>query len=173
MIAAEFSRSVAVDSLAARPRTFDIAADAAECEALARRFGILAVSALAARVSLTRLPGTLVQLQGHLAADVVQTCVVTLEPVPAHIEEDFIRTYDTAPVESDREVVVDLDAEEPPDAVVDGQIDIGEAAAEHLALSLDPFPRAPGAAFQVPPEDETSAEPAATGPFAALAALKK
>ena len=48
----------------------------------------------------------------------------------------------------------------------DGKIDLGQYAVEQLALSLDPFPRKPGAEF-VQPE-----EPAEISPFAALKALK-
>ena len=50
--------------------------------------------------------------------------------------------------------------------IEDGKIDLGQYAVEQLALSLDPFPRKPGAEF-VQPE-----EPAEISPFAALKALK-
>ena len=49
-------------------------------------------------------------------------------------------------------------------------IDLGEAVAETLSLSLDPYPRAPGADETLKKagvKDETE-----SGPFAALAALK-
>ena len=50
----------------------------------------------------------------------------------------------------------------------DGMLDLGEAAAEQLALALDPYPRAPGAAL---PEIADEAE--AHRPFAALASLRR
>jgi hypothetical protein len=56
--------------------------------------------------------------------------------------------------------------EEDADLIEDGKIDLGQYAVEQLALSLDPFPRKPGAEF-VQPE-----EPAEISPFAALKALK-
>jgi uncharacterized metal-binding protein YceD (DUF177 family) len=51
-----------------------------------------------------------------------------------------------------------------------GAIDLGEAAAETMALALDPFPRAPGAAEALEAAGVISEEDA--GPFAKLAGLK-
>ena len=48
-----------------------------------------------------------------------------------------------------------------------GSIDLGEAAAEQLALALDPYPRRPGAVLA-----ETTAA-ADRSPFAALARLQR
>ena len=42
--------------------------------------------------------------------------------------------------------------EDGPDPIIDGKIDLGELAAEHFALALDPYPRKPGVAFAPPPE---------------------
>lgn len=175
MIAVEFSRPVAVERLGHDERRYEIEANAGERAALAERYGILAVVSLTARLLLKRLPGgSLVRLAGRFSADVVQSCVVSLDPVPAHLEEDFVLTYAT---ERDAdagagEVVVDLDDEDPPEPIENGMIDLGEAAAEHLALALDPFPRAANATFQGgdAPADEP---PAKANPFAALVSLKK
>jgi hypothetical protein len=49
-------------------------------------------------------------------------------------------------------------------------LDLGEAAAETLALALDPFPRSPNAAEVLKKAGVISEEEA--GPFGALAALK-
>jgi uncharacterized metal-binding protein YceD (DUF177 family) len=173
MIALEFSRPVPVERLGHDERVYDIEANTDERAALAARFGILAVESLTARLRLKRVAGgTLLRLAGHFSADVVQSCVVTLEPVPAHLEEDFVLTFSTERDEEGEEVVVGLDEEEPPELIENGIIDLGEAAAEHLALALDPFPRAPNATFHG--GDEPAPEPPAkASPFAALASLKK
>ena len=173
MIQPEFSRPVTVSRLSHHEKVFDIEADAPEREALARRFGILAVASLTASVRLALVAGgAVVRLKGRLSADVVQACVVTLEPVPAHVEEDFELTYAAAAPEDGAEVVVDLDVEDPPEPIDNGMIDMGEAVAEHLALALDPFPRAPGAVFTSGAEEQPAETPA-PNPFAALVALKK
>jgi hypothetical protein len=65
------------------------------------------------------------------------------------------------------EVVIDLEADDPPDVLDGDSVDLGLYVVEHLALDIDPFPRRPGAVFEAPPAlPETS-------PFAALKALKK
>ena len=51
-----------------------------------------------------------------------------------------------------------------------GAIDLGEAAAETMALALDPFPRGPGAEAALKAAGVISEEEA--GPFGALAGLK-
>ena len=51
-----------------------------------------------------------------------------------------------------------------------GAIDLGEAAAETMALALDPFPRSPNAAAALKKAGVISEEEA--GPFGALAGLK-
>jgi hypothetical protein len=60
-----------------------------------------------------------------------------------------------------------LSDEDPPDVLGSDLIDIGHYVVEHLALEIDPFPRAPGAEV-APPEPE---EP--PSPFAALSRLKR
>ena len=61
-----------------------------------------------------------------------------------------------------------LEAEDPPEALRDGVIDLGAVATEFLLLGIDPYPRKPGAVFDAPPAGDP-----ASHPFAALAALKK
>ena len=156
------------------PKTkfYEIAANAQERAALAQRFAILSVDGLTARLCLSRIAGgTMIRLAGRFVADVVQSCVVTLDPVAVRLEEDFELIFSPGPADDAGEVVVELDARDPPEPIPNGIIDIGEATAEHLALALDPFPRAPGARAQ--PIDEDQTVPPKPSPFAALAALKK
>jgi uncharacterized metal-binding protein YceD (DUF177 family) len=104
------------------------------------------------------------RLSGRVTADVVQTCGLTLEPLPAAIDQTFtIRLAELEESEAEVEITLDDDA---PDPVEDGKIDLGQYAVEQLALALDPFPRKPDAAF-VQPE-----EPAEISPFAVLKAFR-
>ena len=64
----------------------------------------------------------------------------------------------------DPELDPDSDDEIPYSGVA---IDLGEAAAEQLALMLDPYPRKPGADLPAAADDSQ------TSPFAALARLKR
>ena len=61
-----------------------------------------------------------------------------------------------------------VDADEPPEPLQDGVVDLGAVATEFLLLGIDPYPRKPDAVFDAPPAGDP-----ADKPFAALAALKK
>ena len=106
------------------------------------------------------------RLSGRVVASAVQTCGITLEPLPVEIDQRFAVDLVEAdePVATDEiDVAVDDNA---PDLIEDGRIDLGQYAVEQLALALDPFPRKPGAEF-VQPE-----EPAEISPFAVLKAFR-
>ncbi|WP_312594655.1 DUF177 domain-containing protein [Brevundimonas sp.] len=104
-------------------------------------------------------------MKGRVVAHAVQTCGLTLEPLPVDVDRRFSIQLAEAATEETDEIEITLD-EEGADLIEDGKIDLGQYAVEQLVLSLDPFPRKPGAAF-VQPE-----EPKEISPFAALKALK-
>jgi len=169
----EFSRPIRIDQLPSKLSRHRLEANPEELIALAARFGILSLDSLTAEIEIN--PPTrrgLVRLKGHLHARVVQTCVVTLEPLPAAVEAPFALTFGPPPEDEDDEIDLIWDGEDPPDQIEDGRIDLGEVVAEHLALSLDPFPRAPGATFEPPPDADEAPAPKAS-PFSALAALRQ
>ena len=168
-IAAEFSRLVDVSEIKRTPWRAHLKADEAARSAIAARFDILAVERFEADISLRRTPIGLIHLEGSIDADVVQECVVSLEPVPSTIQERFEVYYSEAPQDGQPGGDLTMDDELWPDPVLDGTIDIGEAATEHLGLSLDPYPRREGAELQTLPEDGEP-EPKQR-PFAGLAEL--
>ncbi|MBI4183762.1 MAG: DUF177 domain-containing protein [Proteobacteria bacterium] len=146
----EFSRPIDTHAIEELPFEAEFEADEGERAALARRFGLVALPRLAATVSLERVSERgIYRLSGHLSADVVQSCVVTLEPVERHHEVDFERLFSELPpvVPSYGRVEMALDDEEPPEPMVAGVIEAGEAVAEELALALEPYPRAPGSSL--------------------------
>jgi uncharacterized metal-binding protein YceD (DUF177 family) len=169
----EFSRPVAIESIGPSAQTRRIEAGAGERLALAERFGLLALHSLSAAVELERQDRDTIHAKGHLVADVVQSCVVTLEPVPAHIEADFACSYTAATPEA-VEAVIDPLAEEEIEPLAGEEIDLGETVAQQLAIALDPYPRAPGAVWPQDAQTETAAgREGGKGPFAKLARLKK
>ncbi|GHU04562.1 hypothetical protein FACS1894205_2990 [Alphaproteobacteria bacterium] len=143
----EFSRPLDVASLGAGVKKYKIEANEQERKALAERFRILSVDRFCAEIELFSKKA-LVCLKGTLDADVTQSCVVTLAPVRDHIEERFSLVYSSQATEDACEVDVFFDGEDPPEAILNGVIDIAEVASEHLALALDPFPRIEGAHFE-------------------------
>ena len=172
----EISRPLALERLGDAPHETRVVANAAERAALATRFGLLGLARLEAGLTLRRTgPGARLRLEGRLEADVVQACVVSLEPVANTIEEDFVQVYLMEPAGAPaREVVVAPGSEEDdedPEPLAAGELDLGEAVAQQLALALDPYPRAPGT--RVP--EGYRPERGAAGrhrPFEALRALK-
>jgi uncharacterized metal-binding protein YceD (DUF177 family) len=160
MTVPEFSRPIEAMRLGTEPATYKITATAKERAALAERFDLLALERLEAEVRLARLAGGLIHLTARFAAEPVQRCVVTLDPVPSRIEDRFTLLYGDEPATS----TADDDLIEPLDA---GRIDIGEAVAQQLSLTLDPFPRSPAAAAVA------DAEPERHSPFADLAKRQK
>ncbi len=174
----EFSRRIPVGDIPARGAEYEIGADPHEREALAERLGLVRLDALTARLRLQPVGGgPLIRLTGRLSARVVQSCVVTLEPMDAEVDERFAMTFGPpGEVDEDEDVLeLDLspDAEDPPDPFVDGAIDLGEAVAEHLALALDPFPRKPGAEFSPPAATEEGERAESANPFAILGRMRK
>jgi Large ribosomal RNA subunit accumulation protein YceD len=167
----EFGRPVRIDTLGTVPREMRIEAGAEEREALRRRFGIVALDRLEAEVAVSRNNDEIVAA-GTLYAQARQACVVTAEPVPEAIEEPFRIRFRPHPVAAGGEEEIEIDDDEELDVVFyDGAlIDVGEAAAQTLALALDPYPRAPHAEEALREAGLTGQGPA--GPFGALAGLK-
>ena len=181
----EFSRVVREEAMAGGEVVREIEAKAEERQALAVRLKLVAINQLKATVRLWRLDGSRkVRVRGRLWADVVQSCVVSLEPVPAQVDEEFGALF--APlslIEAERadgvlgDLVLDPFAidEDLPEPIAEGGIDIGELTAQHLSLALDPYPRRPGVVFAGFDDDGAEAEAEAknaTNPFRALARVK-
>jgi len=166
----EFPRPHRLDQIGSGETNVEIEASAEERGALARRFDLVAIDRLAARFGLRR-DAIGILATGHLSAAVTQSCGVTGDPLPATIEEDFAIRFLPEPGEDETHDDVELDEEEMDTVFYTGSaLDLGEAAAETLALSLDPFPRSPRAAETLKAAGVISEEEA--GPFGALAGLK-
>lgn len=138
----EFQRRISLEELDDGEVQRTIEAERQEREALARRFDLIAVDGLWASARVYRVPGgPLVRVEGRLIADIVQHCVVTLAALPVHIEEVFQETFGPAGYRGSPE----SPELEVPETFDDGAVDLGELAAQMLLLSLNPYPRAPGA----------------------------
>jgi len=142
----EFSRLLTAEQLALLPLDAEISADAEERAALARRLGLLELASLSARLTLSagRERGEL-RVAGFLEARATQSCVVTLAPVETRLQEAFEAFFAEpsgaeAPGEA-AEAPFDEDRE-PPEALPPEGLDLGELAAQQLAVALDPYPRA-------------------------------
>jgi uncharacterized metal-binding protein YceD (DUF177 family) len=170
----EFSRTFRIDTIGAAPRGVAIDASEGERTALAARFGLEAIHALAAEAVLTR-DGETVVARGRVTASVVQSCVATGEPVPEDVAEDFAIEFRPQVQADSSEEEIELSEGELDVVFYDAAaVDLGEAVAETVSLALDPFPRSAKAdevlrEAGVKSEEEAKAE---ASPFAGLAALK-
>ena len=149
----------------------DLVADEEERRSVAKRLALPSLDRLEAHVCLTRT-GEVVRAEGRLVAALNQSCVVTGDPVAAHIDEPFAILFVPEPSGGggpDEEI--ELGEADCDTVFYDGaMIDLGGAIADTLALSLDPYPRSAGADAALKEAGVLSEEQAS--PFAVLAKLK-
>jgi uncharacterized metal-binding protein YceD (DUF177 family) len=152
----------------------EIEADLAARTAIAEIAGLREVVSARATFDLRLRPEGKVHVAGRVHARVGQDCIVTLEPVENEVDEPVDLIF--APPEQIPELA-DLveensdniaEAPDPPEPIVNGQIDLGRIATDALFLGIDPYPRKPGVVF----ESEIVADDPQDHPFAALKALK-
>ncbi len=169
----EFSRIVQVGHLRdGESRSLRIVCEGPEREELAARFGMRQLVELKSDIAMIRR-GPQIIARVQFTADVIQDCVVSLEPVPAHISDAVTVTFDpeTDP-HGEGPAFIDPLAEDPPEPLIDEAIDFGEIVAERLGLELEPYPRKPGA--ELDPKYAATNDPGEedASPFARLRALK-
>jgi uncharacterized metal-binding protein YceD (DUF177 family) len=157
----EFTRLVSLVRVGSEPYRQQIIANEAECDALARRFGLVSLDRLVAEVELVREPAGTILMIAAFEAAFAQECIVTLDPVEGSVVERFRLRYGAPEAEEAVPAGDDDPAFEP---LTGESIDIGEAVAQEFSLALPPFPRAPGAIVEIADADP----PEELGLFAAL-----
>ncbi|MBR0817532.1 DUF177 domain-containing protein [Bradyrhizobium liaoningense] len=151
-------------------------ASAIERQAMAEVAGLREVLSAQADLEIVPKSGGRFQVTGSVRARIGQTCVVTLDPIESEIEEEVDLVF--AP-EAEVRKMADLieegqdDAEppeviDPPEAIINGIIDLGRIATDAVFLAVDPYPRKEGAVF----EAEVTALDPEDHPFAGLKALQ-
>lgn len=147
--------------------------DEAALAALSRHLCVVSARDFALDVTVRPHGENGLKVQGRVGLTVVQTCVVTLEPMESRIDEAIDAGF-RPPNAIERRFLDDDDEDGPvldaasfdDDPLVAGTIDLGALAVEHLALGVDPYPRKPGVVFEAP------ADAGEGSPFAALSRLK-
>jgi hypothetical protein len=149
----EFSRLVTLESIGNNEKTIRIEATRIECEQLAHRLGLNSLHSLSASLCLlSRKGGRIINLKGSFQANVIQTCVVTLEKLSNRVEGSIDVIYDSkfkdsAENEENFNIDENIETREVLEPLTEGSIDIGEAVSEQLALEIDIFPRKTGVSF--------------------------
>ena len=174
-----FAYEVKVSHVSANPITVRIAADTADLQRLARQWGVPQVLKFEAELSLGRWKRDGVRVKGHVSSEIVQDCVVTLDPVQQQIEEDVEAVFlpensrlAQRAVDGNGEMFLDPDGPDLPELFTGDSIDVGAVAAEFAALSIDEYPRKPGLDYADRIESDPSVDKKPS-PFAVLQGLKR
>jgi hypothetical protein len=165
-----WSETLGRHALAHGPVRRLLVAPEAARKAIARQLQLDDLGVLEAEIDISPwLDGA--ELRGRWHAAVLQTCGVTLEPLPSEPEGTFVVRVlpagsPNAPEEPTGEIAVDLEDQDPPDLLEGQSIDLAAYVVEHLGLEIDPCPRKADAVFVQPDE------PGELSPFAVLRQLK-
>lgn len=129
-----------------------IEATPAQRERLAAVHGLESVERFVAELLVAPWKRNGVRVDGHVEADIVQSCVVTLKPVPAHIDEPVSAIFLPEDSRLGREgfgeggeIVLSVDGPDSPETFDGESIDVGALAEQFFGLAIDPYPRKPGA----------------------------
>lgn len=168
MNAAPWSFKVPVGS-AGRGPVHRLSPNEAERAGIARLLDLAELRGLEAEVGLSPwFDG--VEIRGEWRALAVQVCGVSLDPFEVSLSGRFqVRAAPEGSAHApdpQAEITLDPEAEDPPDILEGGEVDLAAYVVEHLALEIDPFPRKPGVTFEPP------AVQAEVSPFAVLKRLK-
>jgi len=181
--AQEWSHLVSSQDVDKKPLCVSVSIPKESIPAICKRLGISSIEALDADLVLTRNPvSKVIKVKGDLRADIHQHCVVSTEPVSEHIDDSFESwctepnsavSFDKAKRErmspQERNELPMLEEYDDPEEIIDGKIDLGELVIQHLSLSLNPYPRKEGTAFESAESSlDEEEEGTYNNPFAAL-----
>jgi uncharacterized metal-binding protein YceD (DUF177 family) len=141
--APEFSRIVSVSRISPKGIEELLETRPAERAALAKRFDLVDLPVLKAR--LTLIPGSrqTIEATGTIEAEIVQRCVVTLDPIVSRLDLHVNVVF--LPAESGLNAPDELNDEF--EYFSGGKIDVGELISQQLGVSIDPYPRKADAAL--------------------------
>lgn len=169
-----FDAIVRIDKLPTNGRTISVDADETTRARIAEALKLMAVERFVADLTVAPMRGGL-RAQGRLKARIVQSSVVSFEPVPQNIDEEVDRVFlpvghtAHAPAPGTEEIFIDLEDDDFPDHIDGPEVDLSALLIETLALAIDPYPRREGEDLSTlginAIEDDS-------GPFAALRQLK-
>ncbi len=150
-------RMLAVETVPDTGLDIRLCANETECAALAVAYGLVAVQTFEAGFHVRKQSPQRYKVSGVLHALVTQTCAVSLEPfetlVSVPVDVDFALGGQplgepASPKRTAGGAATFAWPQDPPDPIINGQIDLGALAAEFLVLNLDLYPRKPGATFE-------------------------
>lgn len=159
-----------VSRLPATGKDWNLVANENEREAIAKFAGFSTVENFGGEFHVAPFGEGGAEIAGHIDADIVQTCVVTLEPVREHIKAPIEIRFlpeKTQRQDARKELVVDAFEDDPPESF-DGFIDLWQLAIEALILHANPFPRSVDADEELAATAENNEDTGDGSPFSVL-----
>ena len=138
-----------------------IDANAEQRAALAAEHALLSVENYRAELQVAPWKRNGVKVSGRVEADITQACIVTLDPVEAHIDEPveaLLLPEDSKlgrqGFEGGGEILLDADGPDSPETFSGDTIDVGALAEQFFGLAINPYPRKSGASLEAGGETE-------------------
>lgn len=163
MQASPVSFPVHVARLPKRGMPVVIEANERQRAALAEIHGLISVESFKAELTVSGWKRNGVRVEGRVQARIVQPCVVTLEPVPASIDETFEAVFLPEDSKLGREgfgqggeILIEVDGPDSPETFSGDTIDVGALGEEFFGLAIDPYPRKSDASADVLPREGAS-----------------
>jgi uncharacterized metal-binding protein YceD (DUF177 family) len=139
----EFSHAVKLDQIGGQAQPLSLSADESERAALCARFDLVSLDLLSAELLVSK-KGNSVKVTGQLTATYAQACIASGVPLPVKASE--LLDFRFVPTLTIAEAEVELTDEDCDIIEYEGQtVDLGEAVAQSLGLSLNPYPRSKNA----------------------------
>jgi Large ribosomal RNA subunit accumulation protein YceD len=144
-----------VENVPPAGRTVKMRAEPQHMQGIAKRLDVPSVNFVEAELHLSlQNAGHILYITGHIKAEIVQECVVTLKPLTSIVEDSFEAWYadhDKAvsfnrakhqlkALEEADEVPI-LEEQDDPEPLIDSQVDLGEVVIQFLSLAVNPYPR--------------------------------
>jgi uncharacterized metal-binding protein YceD (DUF177 family) len=150
-----------------------LTANEKEWLALAKAHDLVSVQSFTAELLVKKWRKDGVKITGAVAAEITQTCIVTLEPLDSRIENEIDAVFvqegsklARPPLSADGEIILDYDGADIPETFSGDMIDVGAVAEEFFGLAIDPYPRKPGAVLETALDEEPGVSK--PSPFAKL-----
>jgi hypothetical protein len=138
-----------------------VEADERQRQSLAAEHDLLSVESYRAELLVTSWKRNGVKVTGRVEADITQACIVTLDPVSAHIDEPVEALFlpeqsklGREGFEGGGEIILDADGPDSPETFSGDTIDVGALAEQFFGLAIDPYPRKPGASLEAAGDDQ-------------------
>lgn len=132
------------DEIDDRLKTYEIVPNAEVYAGILARLDIVDISDVTGAFSVQRVH-EVIKISGRLTYQVVQKCIVSLDPVKSAIDTEFTVFFTDKEEELAEDLVVRDDMAEP---IENGQIDLNALLIEQISLSLPDYPRADHAEFE-------------------------